>query len=272
MDVPGFALITGGASGIGMACAQAFLNEGSAGIALVDLNDEALQLAKDELEKKKSEASNAKPCQILTFTLDVSDEKQVDDVVGQVAQAFGRLDYVINAAGVAGKTQGGVTGIETAAWDQTLSVNLTGTMLIIRAAARIMSAQEPILSSRNNRPLQRGSIVNIASILGLVGMQNTAAYTATKHAVIGVTKCVAEEYADLGVRINAMCPGFTDTPMIGSDAERKAIINYIVDARVPMKRLGRPDEIADGVLYLAGGRSSFVTGTSLVVDGGYTAI
>lgn len=272
MDVPGFALITGGASGIGMACAQAFLNEGSAGIALVDVNNDALQLAKAELEKKKSEASTNQSCQILTFTLDVSDEKQVEDVVSQVAQAFGRLDYVINAAGIAGRTQGGVTGIEMATWDQTLNVNLTGTMLVIRAAAKIMSAQEPILSSRNNRPLQRGSIVNIASILGFVGMQNTTAYTASKHAVIGVTKCVAEEYAGRGVRVNAMCPGFTDTPMIASDAERKAAIDYVVDARVPMKRMGLPDEIADGVLYLAGGRSSFVTGSSLVVDGGYTAI
>ncbi|KAF4955267.1 hypothetical protein FSARC_11899 [Fusarium sarcochroum] len=268
MDVPGFALITGGASGIGRACAKAFAREGSSGIALVDLNQEALEVVKSEIEKELSSINKA--CRIETYPSDVTDENRINQVVEDVAQKFGRIDYVVNAAGIAMKHQGGVAFAHTADWNRVVSINLTGTFFVLRAAARVMLSQDPILSSINGRPLQRGSIVNFSSIQGVVGIPLSTSYTAAKHAIIGLTRSASEDYAKEGLRINAICPGYTETPMTTKNPEVLKAMQERITTAVPMQRMGAPEEIADGVLYLSGGRSSFVTGSALVVDGGYT--
>ncbi len=133
-----------------------------------------------------------------------------------------------------------------------------------------MLKQERILSSIDGRPLQRGSIVNFGSILGAVAVPLSTAYTASKHGVIGLTKTASEDYAKDGLRINAICPGYTETPMTTTNALVLQAMEERISTMVPMLRMGRPEEIADGVVFLAGGRSSFVTGTTLFVDGGYT--
>lgn len=276
MDVSGFALITGAASGIGRACARAFAIEGSAGVALLDINEEALITVKTDIEaeivKRKSGtgADNGRPCRILIYSLDVSSEEQVDRVISEVAEAFGRLDYVVNGAGVAVTHDGGTAAVKTNDWNRVIDINLTGTFFVLRAAAQIMLKQEPILSSIDGRPLQRGSIVNVASILGIVGSPTTTAYAASKHAVIGLTQTAALDHAKDGLRINAICPGYVETPMTTNDSVKKPI-EHVVSTAVPMCRFGQPKEIADGILFLAGGRSSFVTGSALMVDGGYTS-
>lgn len=167
------------------------------------------------------------------------------------------------------KHPGGAAFAETSDWQRILHVNLNGTFFVLRAAAKIMLKQEPILSVIDGRPLQRGSIVNFSSIQGLVGIPLSTAYTTSKHAVIGLTRTASEDYAKHGLRVNAICPGYTETPLTTRSPEILKAMMERVGTAVPMERMGRPEEIADGVLYLSGGRSSFVTGTALSVDGGY---
>ena len=269
MDVPGFALVTGAASGIGKACATAFAADGAAGVALLDVNHHALEAVKIFIDERQSKRGG-NLCRIEVYTVDVTDEEQVDQTVKNVAQTFGRLDYVVNAAGIAMKHQGGAAFAQTSDWNRVLSINLTGTFFVLRAAAKIMLNQEPILSSIDGRKLQRGSIVNFSSIQGVTGIPLSTAYTVTKHGVLGLTRTASEDYAKDGLRINAICPGYTETPMTTQSPLVLKAMEERVGTAVPMQRMGRPEEIADGVIYLSGGRSSFVTGTALFVDGGYT--
>ncbi|KAF3008495.1 hypothetical protein E8E13_005260 [Curvularia kusanoi] len=269
MDVPGFALITGAGSpsGIGTACALAFAQEGCAGIALLDINASGLSEAKSKI----SNIARETPCHVLTYALDITNEAEVTRVVQEVALTFGRLDYVVNAAGIALKHAGGTAFAKTDDWKKVLDINLNGTFYVLRAAAAIMLEQEPIKSSIDGRPLQRGSIINFSSIQGVIGITLSGAYTTAKHAVIGLTRTASEDYAARGLRVNAICPGYTETPMTTKNPEVLKAMEERVESAVPMKRMGAPREIADGVLYLAGGRSSFVTGSALMVDGGYTS-
>lgn len=270
MDVPGIALITGAASGIGRACALAFSKEGASGVALLDLSQDALETIKTDIDSSQRQLGRSKPCRVEIYPTNVADETRVNNVIEEVAATFGRLDYVVSAAGIAMKHQGGAAFAETADWQRILDINLTGTFFVLRAAARIMLKQEPILSSIDGRPLQRGSIINFSSIQGVVGIPLSTAYTASKHAVLGLTRTASEDYAKDGLRINAILPGYTETPLTTKSPEILKAMNERIATAVPMERMGRPEEIADGVLYLAGGRSSFVTGTALSVDGGYT--
>lgn len=269
MDVPGYALVTGAGShfGIGTACAIAFAQEGVAGVALLDINGEGLEATEAEIAK----IVRSTPCKVLTYTINITSEADVIHAVNDAAQKFGRLDYAINAAGIALKHAGGTAYATTDDWNRVLDINLNGTFYVLRAAAAIMLSQSPILSDIDGRPLQRGSIVNFSSIQGVVGITMSTAYTTAKHAVIGLTRTASEDYAARGLRVNAICPGYTETPMTMGNPEVLRAMEERIESAVPMGRMGRPQEIADGVLYLAGGRSSFVTGSALMVDGGYTS-
>ena len=268
MDVTGFALVTGAASGIGKVCANAFATEGAAGIALLDISQDALEQAKADAEGQ-IRTKGVGSCRVLTYVVDIWDENKVDNVIEEVAKSFGRLDYVVNAAGIVMKHEGGTAYCQTQDWQRVLNINLSGTFYVLRASARIMLAQEPILSSIDGRALQRGSIVNFASIQALAGFPNSTAYNTSKAAVLGLTRTASEDYAKDGLRINAVCPGYIATPMTTQNPAVLKVMQAKVATAVPMQRMGRPQEIADAVLYLAGGRSSFVTGTALIVDGGY---
>jgi len=269
MDVPGFAVITGSGSGIGRACAQTFARDGATGVALFDVNADGLAKTKALIEEKKYTSQRGEPCRVITFVVDVTDEARVNEAVNAVKQDFGRLDYVVNAAGVAFKHAGGAAFADSKDWHRVLDINLHGTFYILKAAAKIMLQQDPIISIIDGRPLQRGSIVNLASVQGFIATPLSTSYVTSKHAVIGLTKTASEDYAKDGLRINAICPGYIATPMTTDSAQIRAVMEEKVATAVPMLRAGKPEEIADGVVYLSGGRSSFVTGSSLVVDGGY---
>lgn len=269
MDVPGFALVTGAGSGIGRACALRFASEGAAGVALLDVDQGALEAVAQEIQQMHFERGDVRSCLIQIHQVDITKETLVSDIVVRIAESFGRLDYVVNAAGIAMKHEGGVAFAKPSDWQRIFDVNMNGTFYILSAAIRIMLKQEPLISAMTGRSIQRGSIVNFSSIQGLVGVPLSGAYTATKHGVLGLTRTASEDYAKDGIRINAICPGYTETPLTTKTPAIFQAMKDKVAHVVPMQRMGHADEIADGVLYLAGGRSSFVTGIALPVDGGY---
>ncbi|WP_028062397.1 SDR family NAD(P)-dependent oxidoreductase [Solirubrobacter soli] len=244
-------LVTGAASGIGRATAIAFAREGAA-LALVDRDAGGLRSAREEISAAGGRAT--------THVIDVSDSGEVDDAHDEVAVEHGQIDVAFNNAGVIEPFNWFHETPEDH-WDRVIGVNLKGVWLCMRAQLRHMYAR------------RGGVIVNTSSAAGLVGAPGASPYTTAKHGVIGMTRTAALEYATSGIRVNAVSPGTVATPMNASLDHFKD--DPFADAPVrhghPNGRLARPDEIADAVLFLASERSTFATGSTLVVDGGYTA-
>jgi NAD(P)-dependent dehydrogenase (short-subunit alcohol dehydrogenase family) len=240
--------VTGGASGIGRATAQAFLREG-ARVTVLDRDPQALARLARELEG------------IETCELDVTAAAAVDAAFDAIAEREGRIDIGVNNAGIA-RGLGFLHDVAESDWDAVLGVNLKGVWLCMRAELRHMYARGA------------GVIVNTASAAGLVGTPGVAHYAASKWGVLGLTKSAALEYAPLGIRINAVAPGTVDTPMgDGFAIERRAdpFADALVRQPHPLQGIARPEQVADAILYLAGDRSSFATGSTLVLDGGFSA-
>jgi NAD(P)-dependent dehydrogenase (short-subunit alcohol dehydrogenase family) len=243
------ALVTGAASGLGFATAKAFAESG-ASVALADWNEKAVRSAAEELA--------AKGHKTLAIHCDVSDDDQVEAMVDRTVAAFGRLDAAYNNAGV----QNIVAETADATredFDRVLGINLRGIWSCMKFELRQMRKQGS------------GAIVNCSSIGGIVGSPRRGTYQASKHGVIGLTKSAALEYAARGIRINAVCPGLIHTPMADqmmAAGQTDALNAMLKD--VAIGRLGRPEEIADAVLWLCSPAASLVVGHALVVDGGYT--
>ena len=236
------AVITGGASGIGAATARLFVSEG-AKVVLVDLNEEKGKAFKTELKALNHEA--------LFIKANITSEEEVVNVFKQTVETFGKVDVVFNNAGI-GRVQPSHE-LEYSEWRNTVNVDLDGVFLVARESIREM------LKTGG------GTIVNTASMYGLVGSPGSAAYNAAKGGVVNLTRSLALEYAEQNIRVNALCPGFIDTPIIPEESKQA------LAAVTPMKRLGQAEEMAKGVLFLASDDSSYMTGNTLTVDGGYTA-
>lgn len=242
------ALVTGASSGMGLATARAFAKAGAA-VTLADISEAALQKAVGEIRASGGKA--------IGVVCDVADESQVAAMVERTVAEFGRLDAAYNNAGIQVPASE-VADQPAEAFDRVNAINLRGVWACMKHELLQMRKQGS------------GAIVNCSSIGGLTGRARLAAYHGSKHGVIGLTRSVALEYAARGIRVNAVCPGTIDTPMVSDmlDSGMLAMDDLLRD--LPMRRLGRAEEIADAVLWLCSPGSTFVTGQSLAVDGGFT--
>jgi NAD(P)-dependent dehydrogenase (short-subunit alcohol dehydrogenase family) len=240
--------ITGGLSGIGKACAIAAAKEG-ANIAIGDIRSVTTDSAMEEIKNENPKA--------IFIECDVSEFIQVQVAIQRVVNTFGMLDVALNNAGIGGESNK-VGDMTEPGWLKVIGVNLNGVFNCMKHELTQMSKQ------------RKGVIVNMSSILGKVGFANSSHYVAAKHGIIGLTQTAALEYAPEGIRINAICPGFIETPLLtkAGIAENTDIQKYIIGLH-PMKRLGRSEEVATGFIFLASDESSFITGTTLEIDGGY---
>ena len=245
------ALITGASSGIGRATAEAFAGKGARVVLAARRQDELASLV-TEIEARGGKATAIKT--------DVSAAKDVERMVAHAIEAFGRLDYAVNNAGIEGQWTG-ITDLGEDEWDRVLDINLKGTFLCLKYEARAMLDCG-----------QGGAIVNIGSVNSFLGFPTGSAYVASKHGLIGLTTSVSAELAPQGIRVNLVCPGFIDTPM--HRRARGIFGDELYDKRllpsVHLRRAGRPDEIARSIVFLCSDEASYITGTTLTPDGGFT--
>lgn len=249
------AFVTGAGSGIGEAIARLFATQGAT-VLVADIRSDAAASVAAAIREAGGSAH--------AWQLDVADEAQITARFQQVRATYGRLDILVNNAGVSHVG----TLLETTAeeWDRVMRVNVFGVFLCAREAVRQMLAQEP----------KGGVIVNMASVAGMIGVERRLPYSTSKGAVISMTRAIAIDYVTQGIRCNAICPGTVQTPFVESYLARNFAgheeeVRQQLHARQPLGRMGQSDEIAAAALYLAADESSFVTGSLLVIDGGWTA-
>ncbi|MGK0741899.1 SDR family NAD(P)-dependent oxidoreductase [Leucobacter sp. Z1108] len=239
-------VVTGGASGIGAACVRRLVKAGHS----VVVADRSFAAAQQVAERCGERA--------FAVEVDVTQEASCRKMTDAVVDRFGKLDFAVNSAGVGNLDSSRLIEIPFEEWRRVLSVNLDGLFLSMAAEIRIMA------------PEAGGSIVNIASVMSAVAVAGAAAYVASKHGVIGLTKAAALDYAAQGIRVNAVGPGYVETAMLnGRLALAPADAREEIIGRHPMGRIAAPEEIADAVVYLVGDGASFITGAYLPVDGGY---
>ncbi len=241
------AIITGAASGIGKATAILFA-EHSAKIVVADINEDGGKKTVTDIQDEGNDAIFVKT--------DVTVKSDTEQMVEQAIASYGKLDILLNSAGIAMRLP--VAELSEEDWHRCLDVNLTGVFLCSKAAIPAM---------QNNGC---GSIINMSSIYGIVGADVRAAYVASKGAVTNLTRGMALDYASDNIRVNCICPGFVETPLVAGVVKTPEEYQKLADKH-PLQRLAKPEEIAYGALYLASEESSFVTGIALPIDGGYTA-
>lgn len=242
-------LITGAGSGIGRTAAIEFAERGTS-VVVADVDVAGGEETVELIENAEGDAVFVKA--------DVTDPADTQAMVDTAVDEYGRLDYAFNNAGIGGE-QATVTDYSTEQWQTVIDVNLVGVFNSLHAEINQMQEQE-----------SGGVVVNMASVLGKVGFETSSAYVAAKHGVIGLTKTAALEYAESGVRVNAVTPGFIKTPLLeeGGITSDPEVLEQI-ESRHAMNRLGTPEEVANAVIWLSSDEASFVTGEAFAVDGGY---
>jgi A-factor type gamma-butyrolactone 1'-reductase (1S-forming) len=238
------AIITGGASGIGEASCRLFVEEG-ASVLIVDRNQRAGESLANEL------TAQGHNCHF--YLADITSEPAVKAMIEKAVELFGRLDCAVNNAGIGGEPQP-IDEMSLQNWQQVMDINLTSVFLCLKYELKVMQAQ------------QAGAIVNIASGAGLIAVPNMAGYCATKHGVLGLTKTAATENIRKGIRVNAILPGSTRTPLLEDSMSQGEEVEKMILASVPCGRFGQPIEIAQNIVWLCSDRASYVSGESVCVD------
>lgn len=233
-------IVTGGTSGIGRAILERFLDEG-AEVAVLDIQDDK----REEVEETGAEYIHC----------DVSNWEEVRESVDKAAEENGGLDVMVNNAGIGSAS--GIREMDNEEWHQTIAVDLDGVMYGTKAAIPYLEETE-------------GTVINIASIYGLVGDIGSTAYNAAKGGVVNFTRSVADDMAEQNVRVNSVCPGFVDTPMTQEVLEDEEFREHVI-TQTPMRRVAEPEEISGAVAFLASEDASYITGVNLPVDGGWTS-
>ncbi|KAI1859613.1 uncharacterized protein JN550_011921 [Neoarthrinium moseri] len=255
----GVAFITGAGGAVGQATCIQFARDGVTRISGLDISKSGLEATASILSK---DFPNVK---FHPVVLDLTVEAEVQRAVNETVATFGRLDYAVNNAGVAQRLLP-TTGVTLDEYNKLMDINIKAVYLCEKYELMQMLTQDPLPANELHRNGSRGTIVNVASIAGFLAMPSLSLYTMSKHAVIGLTRSDALDYAKDGIRVNAICPGYIDTPL-NTSTNREFLKERI--ATIPARRLASPGEIADSITFLAGERSTYITGTSLVVDGGY---
>jgi len=245
------AFVTGGASGIGRAAALAFARAG-ASVAVADVGEQANQETARLIEQEGGRA--------LAVRCDVTRGDDVKAALQMTAEAFGRLDFAFNNAGIEPKKPAPTADYDEEEWNRIIEIDLRGVFLC-------MKHEIPLMLKAGG-----GAIVNTSSGAGVIGIKGSPAYTAAKHAVIGLTRAAALDYAAQNIRVNAVCPGYIDTPMMGRFTGGTPEGRAQVVSEKPIGRMGRPEEIANTVLWLCSDGAGFVVGHALVADGGQTIV
>lgn len=242
------ALVTGAGSGIGRSCALALAREG-ARVVVSDVATEGGNETVSLIQRVQGEA--------IFVQCDVSKPQEIEALITGVGEKYGQLDCAVNNAGIGGVQQPTVDyPLEN--WQKVLDINLTAPWLCMKYEIAQMLKHG------------RGSIVNMASILGVTGTAYSGAYVAAKHGLVGATQTAALEYSSQGIRVNAVCPGYIETPLLTNANLSSQVMKSLVTMH-PIGRLGKPEEIAELVLWLCSDAASFVTGAAMLIDGGYTA-
>ena len=244
------ALVTGGGSGLGRATVQALAREG-AKVLVADLNLESAHETVTMVAETGGEAS--------AFAMDVTIAAQAEAMVQTTVERYGRLDCAFNNAGIPGKVGTSVIDYEEKDWDRVIAVDLKGVWLGMKYEIKQMLKQGG------------GVVVNTASIAGLVGLVGSSPYVASKHGVVGLTKTAALEFAQQNIRVNAVCPGVFRTPLVEKIIAELPEREELYLSAQPIGRMGRPEELAEAVVWLCSDAASFVTGHAFPVDGGYVA-
>src|SRR5438270_1337532 len=243
------AFVTGAASGIGRAAALAFASEG-AGVAAADVSEQGNQETARLIEKQGGRA--------LAVRCDVTRGEDVKAALAKTVEVFGRFDFAFNNAGIEPRKPAPTAEYEEQQWNRIIDINLRGVFLCLKY-------EIPLILKQGG-----GAIVNTSSGAGVIGIKGSPAYTAAKHGVIGLTKAAALDYAGQNLRVNAICPGYIDTPMMGRFTGGTAEGRAKVIAEEPAGRMGKPEEIAAGVIWLCSEGAAFMVGHAMVIDGGQT--
>lgn len=243
-------LITGAASGIGLESTVAFLQNGAT-VYMADYNEEALNKKADELRKEYGKEK------IKALVADITDNGSVRAMAEKIKAEGGDIDILVNNAGVSNQKY---SIYETAeSWNRVINVNLTAQFFLAQTVANTFFL-----------PKKQGKIINMCSLGGILGVPSAVAYSASKGGVLQMTKSLACEWARFGITVNAVCPGFVDTALIADNVADERWVNYMT-MRTPMRRLAKSDDVAGSVLFFASDMAQFITGSSLVIDGGFSS-
>lgn len=243
-------LVTGAASGIGLETVKAFLQCG-ADVYMTDYNE-------NELALQVSTLRNEYPGQkIISVAADITNEEQVKKIPEIIWQSTGKVDILVNNAGMSHSAYS--INEKKEDWDKVLSVNLTAQFFLSQ-----------LIANEFMIPAKKGKVVNMCSLGGIMGIPGAAAYSASKGALLQTTKSLACEWARFGINVNCVCPGFVDTPLIADNTANEKWVAYM-NMRTPMRRLAQPEDVAGSVLFLASDMAQYITGTSIVVDGGFSS-